>query len=283
MPGQIMHIFTHNTFADLTMYQFGMQECDPFYALKPHVRSHYLFHYVYSGKGQLVCHDKDGNVTMHEISEGHGFMIHPDHVVSYAADGERPWSYYWVEFDGFKARELVLESGLDMHGPIYHSKDNSEHQKMVSAMKYMANNGKASPYELIGQCYLFLDALVSSSATKKKIARSSLQDFYVQEVLLYIENNYTQDIRVEEIAENLNLDRSHVGKIFKNFMGTNLRDYLVNFRARKACELMKTSYHTIGEISSMVGYQNMFSFSRAFKNTMGMSPRQWRDENKFRS
>jgi len=282
MADQIMHIFPHNSFADLTMYQFGMHECDPFYARGPHVRNHYLFHYVYSGKGTLSSEDDKGTVIVHEIEEGQGFMIWPNQVTSYAADGDNPWKYYWVEFNGFKARELVLESGLSLANPIYKPKDKTSQYKMIAAMRHMANNGSASPYELIGQCYLFLDAFVASSDTRKKMAHSSLQDFYVQEIMLYIESNYANDIRIEEIAAILNLDRSHVGKIFKGVMGIALRDYIVSFRVRKACELMKSPYHTIGEISAMVGYQNMYSFSRAFKSTMGKSPREWRGENRLR-
>jgi len=209
-------------------------------------------------------------------------MIWPKRVASYSADGKDPWRYYWVEFDGLKARELVMESGLDINQPVYIAKETEEQKKMEDALRYMAYNGEASPFELIGYCYLFLSSFVASSAYRKKTAHSSLQNFYVQEIISYIENHYHEDIRVEDLAAICHLDRSHVGKIFKGLMGTNIRDFLIRYRIRKACELMKNSSHTIGEISVMVGYPNMFSFSRTFKTMMGQPPRKWRDENKLR-
>jgi AraC-like DNA-binding protein len=45
---------------------------------------------------------------------------------------------------------------------------------------------------------------------------------------------------------------------------------------------MKTTGHTIAEISRMVGYQNQFNFSRAFKRLIGQSPRERRNGNKLR-
>ena len=119
-----------------------------------------------------------------------------------------------------------------------------------------------------------------SSKNRRKTTHISALNFYVQEILAYIENNYHEEIRVDDLAAVCNLDRSYVGKIFKSRMGTSMRDFLMNYRMQKACELMKESLLNIGEISTMVGYPNMFSFSRAFKSTVGQSPRQWRFENR---
>jgi AraC-like DNA-binding protein len=264
------------------MYQFGFQECNPFYSVGPYAPNHYIFHYVYSGRGILNSHDEKGRTMHHKVEAGQGFIILPKQVASYAADGKQPWNYYWVEFNGLKARELVLESGLTVNRPIYTAKDTKEQKKMEDALRHMIENSNASPFELIGYCYLFLSALAASSAYQKKAARSSLQNFYVHEILAYIEAHYHEEIRVEDLAAACNLDRSYVGKIFKGLMGTSLRDFLIRYRIRKACELMKSTHNTIGEISTMVGYPNMFSFSRAFKTMMGQPPSKWRAENKLR-
>jgi len=263
------------------MYHFGYHECDSLYSFGPYVRNHYLFHYVYSGKGVLYSEGEKSHMVEHKIEAGEGFMIWPGQVVSYAADAKQPWCYCWVEFDGLKAREFVMESGLTANQPVYRSKDKDKQGKMEDAIRYMAYNGDASPVELIGYLYLFLDAFVSSSAYQRKAIHSSLKNYYVQEILNYIENHYHEEIHVEDLAAVCNLDRSHVGKIFKSIMGTSLRDFLIGFRIRKACELMKETSHTIGEISAMVGYLNMFSFSRTFKTMVGQPPSRWRAENKL--
>ena len=278
-----MYIFPSNNFVDLTIYQFGHQDCPPFHANGPSICNHFLFHYVHKGKGVFFADDEQNRTIRYEIEAGQGFMISPKQVTSYAADDKQPWSYSWVEFDGLKAKEIVMESGITESNPVYKSKNDEAQQKMVAALKYIAYNPKASPFELIGYCYLFLSNLVDSSIFRKKIARSSLQDFYINLVRIYIESNYQNNIEVKDIAASCNLDRSYVGKIFKSTLGISIRDYLIRYRINKACELMKGTNLSIGEIGGMVGYPNMFNFSRAFKAVMGISPRKWRDVNKLRN
>jgi YesN/AraC family two-component response regulator len=153
---------------------------------------------------------------------------------------------------------------------------------MKNELLYMANHANNPPLELMGHFYLFLSALVSSSSRRRKIAGESLLDFYIHEAVLFIERNYQNEITVEDIAAFCSLDRSYLGKIFKRELKTSPQDFLIRFRMNKACELMKITKHSIGEISAMVGYQNMFNFSRAFKSVMGKPPREWRNENKLR-
>ena len=280
MTEPIMHIFPGNNFIDLTIYQFGHQNCPPFHTYGPAIRNHFLFHYVHSGKGQYRYENEQGQTITCTVEAGQGFLTWPNQINSYSADGSDPWSYSWAEFDGIKASGLIAEAGLTFAQPVYKGDGSALQQKMADALDYIAHNPAAPPFELIGHCYIFLSSLAESSLTRKKIGRSNLQDFYTNKVLSYIEAHYHETITVKDISVACNLDRSHISKIFSNVMGTNLRNFIISYRMSKACELMKNTMLSIGEISTMIGYPNMFNFSRAFKAVMGVSPRQWRNENK---
>ena len=52
-------------------------------------------------------------------------------------------------------------------------------------------------------------------------------------------------------------------------------------KATKAAELLKITSLSIADIGNAVGYPNQLHFSRAFKNVYGVSPRNWRNENKI--
>ena len=58
------------------------------------------------------------------------------------------------------------------------------------------------------------------------------------------------------------------------------QEFLMNYRMVKATELLKLTSLSIADISSAVGYENQLHFSRAFKNIYGISPREWRNQNK---
>ncbi|MDE7276501.1 MAG: AraC family transcriptional regulator, partial [Lachnospiraceae bacterium] len=93
------------------------------------------------------------------------------------------------------------------------------------------------------------------------------------------EQNFQHDISIEDIASFCGLNRSYFGKIFLENTGKSPQDFLISYRMTKATELLKLTRLSIGDIGNAVGYPNQLHFSRAFKNTYGISPRQWRNEN----
>lgn len=274
-------IFQNENFVDLTLYQYGYEECESLHSFGPATRNHFLFHYIFSGKGSLISTDDKGKSTEYRLESGQGFMIWPSQQNFYIADGKFPWVYGWLEFDGLKAREFVTRAGLTFNHPVYISKDNKEREQMKDEIYWIVNNKDSPPTTLIGHLYLFISAFISSSSLQKKPSGGSLREFYIREALNFIEQHYHKDIGVEDIAYYCRLDRSYLGKIFKNVLNTTPHEFFIRYRMSKACELLKITDRSIKEISNMVGYPNQFTFSRIFKNTMGLSPKEWRSKQKI--
>ena len=105
-----------------------------------------------------------------------------------------------------------------------------------------------------------------------------MRDFYVKEAVTFIEQNFQNDITVEDIAAFCNLNRSYFGKIFHDTVGKSPQEFLISYRMSKAGELLKMTSLSIADIGNAVGYPNQLHFSRAFKNVYGVSPRAWRYE-----
>lgn len=101
----------------------------------------------------------------------------------------------------------------------------------------------------------------------------------MKEAMNYIEQNFQNDISVEDIAKVCRLNRSYFGKIFKDAVGKSPQEFLLNYRMIKATELLKLTSLSVADIGNAVGYQNPLHFSRAFKNVYGVSPRTWRNQN----
>jgi len=278
----INNTFPHYYFSDLKVFQFGRQQCKPFHSPGTRMNEKFLFHYVISGTGVFIQKMEDEELVSHIIEAGQGFLILPNQIASYVADEKNPWQYIWIEFGGIKARDIIMHSGLTLNRPIYTAVDELSKNNIEKILLYIVNNPEASLYDLMGHFYLFVNALAETNINSKKIDRSSLQDFYVQQIISFVEENYQKNIQVEDIATFCKLDRGHISKIFKNNMGITLREYLVHCRINKACELMKTTTHSLDQISEMVGYSNTFNFSRAFKASTGQAPSQWRSKNRLK-
>lgn len=279
MSEVIFSVFPSENFVDLGLYQFGWEQCDPSHSFGPAARNHYLFHFCLSGTGTLYADNSKGATEIWQIKSGQGFMIFPHQVCTYIADHEIPWEYVWIEFDGLRAKETVELAGLSVDQPVYKARYKDILETMKQEMLYIVNHKSESPFHLIGHLYLFIDSFVRSSTSGQVSKGNSLRDFYIKEAFSYIEQNFQNDISIEDISAFCGLNRSYFGKIFRENTGKSPQDFLISYRMTKATELLKLTNLSVGDIGNAVGYPNQLHFSRAFKNTYGISPRQWRNEN----
>ena len=118
-----------------------------------------------------------------------------------------------------------------------------------------------------------MDALTRSCTREQTNSAGRLRDFYIHEAIAFIEQNFQNDISVEDIAEVCGLNRSYFGKIFKETLGRSPQEFLMNYRMVKATELLKLTQLSISEISNAVGYANPLHFFACFQK-MYMGNRQ---------
>ncbi len=283
MSDFIFSVFPCENFIDFGLYQFGWEQCDPSHSFGPAARNHYLFHLCLSGTGTLYADNAAGKTVTYQIKSGQGFMMFPHQVCTYVADREIPWEYVWIEFDGLRAKETIDLTGISRSQPIYKARYKDIAETMKTELLYIVNHKEESPFHLIGHFYLFIDSFVRSSTSVQSGKGSSLRDFYIKESISYIEQNFQNDMTVEDIAASCGLNRSYFGKIFHENMGKSPQEFLISYRMSKAVELLKLTKLSIADIGNAVGYPNQLHFSRAFKNVYGISPKQWRNENRLPS
>lgn len=279
MENLLFSVFPSENFVDLSLYQFGWERCKPAHSFGPAARNHFLFHYIISGTGKLMADDSSGATRTYQIKSGQGFMLFPSQISTYVADRQLPWEYAWLEFDGLRAKEAIEITGLSTDNPIYRAHYHDLRETVMNEMMYIVQHKDMSPFHLIGHLYLFLDAFTRSITPMQVTKSGRLRDFYIHEALTFIEQNFQNDISVEDIADTCGLNRSYFGKIFKESLGKTTQEFLLTYRMTKATELLKLTQLSIGDISNAVGYSNPLHFSRAFKNVYGVSPREWRNQN----
>ena len=100
--------------------------------------------------------------------------------------------------------------------------------------------------------------------------------FNIEEVIDYINNHYTENIFLDELAEKYNISSKHLSKKIKQYLNISFKDYTTQLKINKAKELLATSDITITKLFSMVGFQDRISFTRAFKQKTGISPSEYK-------
>ena len=231
---------------------FGYEESRPFHRVGPKVRTHWLLHYVTKGRGFFSIGGKT-----HEVEAGCLFVIPPYTQISYWGDEEDLWDYIWVGF------HLAGQAPAALKQPVIRCPDAGEVFEKMKTCK-----GRFLP---LSACILELFEVLGAGSADLD---------YVTRALSCIHAEYDHDLTVEQLAKRLGLDRSYFSDLFRERTGETPGQYLIRLRMNKAAELMAQHGYTPTLAAQSCGYPDLAQFSKRFKAQFGISPRQYRGQEK---
>lgn len=120
-------------------------------------------------------------------------------------------------------------------------------------------------------CYALIGQLI-----KRATPITNKRDIEIQTAVAYINENYRNKITIHSLAGVANMSESNFYAAFKKQMGTSPIAYLNNYRMSVAAERLVDTSDTVSEISYLVGIQDPLYFSKFFKKTYGMAPKEYR-------
>ncbi|UXH46417.1 response regulator [Rossellomorea vietnamensis] len=98
----------------------------------------------------------------------------------------------------------------------------------------------------------------------------------VENVRRYMDRHYTNEISLTSLADQFHINSAYLSEMFKELIGQNFSDYLVNLRMEKARSLLMDEQLKVIEIAHLVGYSNSGYFSTVFKKRFGQKPLDYR-------
>lgn len=104
-------------------------------------------------------------------------------------------------------------------------------------------------------------------------------DEHIYKAINYINNNYQNNIKLKDVAEDISISATYLSRLFKKVMQINFVDYINRVRIRKAKELLETKRFTIQEIADQIGYRNASYFTQVFRDIEGITPKQYQQKN----
>lgn len=97
-----------------------------------------------------------------------------------------------------------------------------------------------------------------------------------QTIMKYIENNYANDITLEELAQMAGYSIYHFSRIFKKYSNTTFINFLNRRRIKAAELLLLENGSTITDIAMQVGFSSLTTFNRVFKSINGCTPSEYK-------
>lgn len=103
------------------------------------------------------------------------------------------------------------------------------------------------------------------------------QETVVNIAVKYISENYSGELSIDAICNQVGFSKYYFCNLFKKQMGMTVHQYVNEFRINKAKELLAYSKLSVNSISHQVGFKTSLTFIRAFERAVHMTPTEYRD------
>lgn len=249
--------------SDFTLHEIGSFQCPPGYSYGPCIRARTIVHYIHSGKGTLQLNNKTFHIKEHEL-----FLVPAGISAYYEADSKDPWKYSWFHLSGPILDTVFDRAGLDIDHPVF-TPINPCPQMEEAIHSLFINYDQ--PFVAISKIFEIFHYIINNSSNIKEIKVDS-QISFVKNTIRYIHNRYSLNIKVADIAFDLGVNRSYLSRLFKDATGSTIQEYLLAYRMNTATKLLADPKNTVAYVSFAVGYNDAFTFSKAYKRFTGISP-----------
>ena len=99
----------------------------------------------------------------------------------------------------------------------------------------------------------------------------------MKRMLQYIQEHYTEEIFLSQIAESAHIGESECLRCFRSMIVCSPLQYVKQLRLQKAAELLLSTNLKISEIGMQCGFQEMSYFAKEFRAVKGCTPRDFQN------
>ena len=231
----------------------------------------WLLVFTISGKGHLKAGLRDYELTPDNIA-----LVAPGTLTDFSGSEHSSWNFYWVVFQCADNWRPYLQWPQSGPGVCQLEGASESFAPVERNLSQLYNNYVESgplkmelDHNLLEQLLLRCAACLPRESNRKMDPR-------VHVARAYIDEHYTADIVLADVAAASNISSSRLSGLFKKETGSSVMAYRNELRLVKAAQLLLHSNLRIADIGDRVGYSEQAFFSRIFRKHLGMSPRQYR-------
>lgn len=266
---------------DLLFNDFHMQSC--FSEFQPKVEMIGIDHcregriewefqnsYMYLQKGDLQINARENHTL------GFGFPLNHYHGITVAIYVEEADKTLANVFDDFSIDLQALRSKFCSGKNPFIMRANDSIEHIFFELYTVPDSIRMNYYKIkVLELLLFLSAVDGVDGEKRPYYPKT-QVGTVKEIMKHITENLERHYTLNELSLIFNLPLTSMKLCFKGVYGTSIYAFIRNYRMQAAALMLRQTSETVAVIAGKVGYDNSSKFAAAFKQTMNMSPQEYR-------
>lgn len=186
-----------------------------------------------------------------------------------------PSNLIWQKY----VRPVIENKNIEM---VAFHPDNSDQRAILDLLRSSYDIAEKEDYgyeikvrNALSSAWLVMCKELEKDLSVSRISRKHDEE-RIKSMLLYIQQNYSQKIELEEIAAAANISKRECLRCFRNSLDTTPFTYLLDYRIHAAARLLRETEESVTEIAYETGFSTVSYFSKIFKNTMGCTPLEYR-------
>ena len=241
--------------------------------------SHYSIGYLISGDRRIITPHQQVDFHPGDMTAMSPMIYHRTFPLS-----REPYVNYLIKISAELAEEFAREIDpkiwQDVFEPIslsFHPDDSKKAQELIADMlEVYEEKADYSMILLKGMLYrliiLMWEKHIKNGSQRFRATLSN----EIMEVMYFVEQNYSDDIRLNNAAEIAGFSEGHLSRQFSTQVGVPFSEYLVNVRLRHVKEQLLHTDLPISEIAFRTGFTNADYLSACFHRHEGMTPTAFR-------
>ena len=181
------------------------------------------------------------------------------------------------EYSGLDLIEKIREKDKNLYIIILSGYGSFKYaQRAIRSGVYRYLTKPTNPRELISvlrEIELKIEGINRTVSKSEENESVEVGNLLIRKALDYIELHYAEKIGLKTLSDALYISPNYFSDLFRRHMKVKFSDFLIEYRLKKACILLKKPEYKVSEIAEMVGFRDSTYFSTVFKKTYNLTPR----------
>ena len=240
----------------------------------PHTHTHAELFYIVGGKGQFLIEDQ-----LYPVNTNHLVIINPNVTHTEVSLNAQPLEYIVLGIDGI---ELSITDNSNGQFCIL---DHFESMDITSCLRNILREMELKQPGYEDVCQAFMEILIirlmrSTGLSVPAEPQNFVGNHQCATVRRYIDHHFKEPLTLDQLAEEAHMNKYYLSHAFKQEYGISPINYMISRRLEESKYLLAETNLSMSQIAQLLGFSSLSYFSQVFHRTQGITPMEYRQQNK---